>query len=172
MARAIDIREHKGLIVFIIAVVITLFFSKKIWESHTRSVFAIKRQVDIYKQAVNFAKDIGVLTKQVEQYKKLSWDTRESVEVMGSINELAAKHGITIYSFDPGPLSDQGHFLTLSMTLNISAEYADLIRFLSALETQSALTKVKMLSLAPQGKQEISKSQTRASLAIDAYILK
>ena len=172
MARPIDIREHKELIVIIIAVAITLFFSKNIWESHKKRVFDIKRQVDIQKQTIGLAKDIGVLAKQVKQYNKLSWNTKESVEVMGSVNELAAKHGITIYAFDPGSLSDQGHFFTLPMTLNISAEYVDLVRFLSALETQSALTRVRMLSLTPQGKQEIDKAQARASLAIDAYIIK
>lgn len=172
MARTFDPREHKELIVIIVAVVITLFFSKKIWDFHMKRVFEIKREIDIQKQSTGLAKEIGVLVKQVEQYKKLGWDTKESVEIMGSINDLAAKHGITIYSFEPAPQSDQGHFFTLSMTLNISAEYADLIRFLSTLETQPALTKVKILTLTPQGKQEIGKTQTRVSLAIDAYIIK
>ena len=166
-----DVREHKEKIILILALIIALFFSKKIWVTHQEKLAKVEKEIGVQKQKISLAAEIKEITKETVGYEKITWKTRESVVIMGRVNELAQKHNIVIYTFDPGAVQRQGEINILAMNLNFSAEYDDLLRFLTELENLPTLTKIKILNLSPQGKQSEERAPTRIYMSILAFIV-
>ena len=171
MAKNIDLREHKETILIVAAIAIALFFSKKIWDTNKTKIAGIKQQIQVKKESASLANDIRQVSKDAEKYKKLAWNTKESVVIMGQINELATKYNIDIFSFDPGTVQNKNTHFELTLSLNLGAQYQDFINFLVALESLPTLTKIKNVNISPSGKQTNESARISAFLVLEAYII-
>lgn len=170
----INLKQKKELIFILLIFVITLFLGKKIWVKQKVSLIVAKDRIENYKEKIALIDEIDKLSREFEKYKNVTWKTKESVSIMGAINELANKYNIDIFSFDPGGLKEEGGYSTLSMALNIRADYFDLLRFLSTIEKLETLTKIISLRIIPErgsGSADGTGPMVQANLAIRAFIL-
>lgn len=170
----IDFREQKDKIFIILVVIIVIFVGRKILDGQNLRIANTRDKISSYERGVELATEISKVGKGLEKFKNAGWQTQESVSIMGAINEVASKYNIEILTFDPGNLRDEKHYFTLSMVLNIRGSYFDLMKFLSALEDLTTLTKISSLQItsgsdiAPQGHGSL----VQANLNIVAFILK
>ena len=172
MMQNINLKEHKEIIVIVAAVAIAIFFSRKILDENKIKISKLERTAKEFIESVDTAEQIKALSKRIDKYKDISWQSKESVEIMGRINKIASKYGITIHTFDPAGLNNKGNYFIFTMNLNISSDYTDLVRFLSALEELKELTKIKKVDISPQGEHSEENVSTRAYLILETYILK
>lgn len=170
----LNIRNQKTLILIIVAILITIFFGRKIWDSQKVKSNILKKRIQEYQNKIDLSKEINRLSKEFEKFRNVSWLTEESVAIMGKVNELATNHGVEIFTFDPGGLRDNNNYFTFLMSLNIGADYFSLTRFLSTIEELESLTKIVSLRVIPTGEGSLDEQgpKVRANLSIEAFILK
>ena len=168
----IDLREQKQPIFIAVVILITLFAGKKIWNAQKAQSLNFKDKIKNYQKQINLANEINKLSNEFEKFRDAGWLTKESVEIMGRINEIAGTHDIEILQFDPGRLSSKKGYSTMSMSLNIRADYSNLSRFLSEIEEWEALTKITYLRITPEGSHDREYGpMIRVNLSIEAFIL-
>lgn len=169
-----NLKQQKDLIFIILVFAITLFLGRKILVKQKENLVNVKGKIENYKEKIALTNEINKLSKEFDKFKKMAWQTKESVSVMGAINELANKYDIEIFSFDPGGLKGEGNYFTLSMALNIKADYFDLLRFLSAIEKLETLTKIINLRIMPMGGSGSGNEdgpKVQVNLTLRAFIL-
>ncbi|MDD5005972.1 MAG: type 4a pilus biogenesis protein PilO [Candidatus Omnitrophica bacterium] len=166
-----DFRKNKDLIFIIVVALITLFLGRKIWDHQKMRSSSIRGKIQTYQQEIELANKIKKLSQEFDKLKNIGWQTKETVSVMGKINDLASKHNIDISSFDPSGLQDQQYYFTLDMSMNIRADYSDLVMFLSEIENLETLTKITRLQITPELEQSES-PLVEAFLSITAFISK
>lgn len=174
MADKFNLKQKKELIFICAVFLIVLFFGKKIWDRQKANLLAVKDKIKDYQEKVNLFDQINKFTADVKKFNGLSWDTIESVSVMGNINELASKYNIEIFNFDPGNTKNEKHYSTLTMSLNIRASYSNLVRFLSSIEELPTLTKIinlRIVPAGPSGPEEEGGPKIQANLAVRAFVL-
>ena len=133
----------------------------------------IRNEIIHHKKVADLAKEINSLFEALDKFKKVGWPTGESVAIMGEVNNLARKHSVEILTFNPGDFNELDSYSTLSMILNLRADYFSLVRFLSELEELETLTKVSVLQITPEGStSQDDGPPVRANLTIYAFILK
>lgn len=169
-----NLKQQKELILVIIVLAITLFFGKKIWVKQKENIASLRGKIEAFKEKIVLSNEIDKLSSECDKFKSMAWQTKEGVSIMGRINELANKYDIEIFSFDPGGLKSENNYSTLSMTLNIKADYFNLLRFLSAIEKLETLTKIISLRITPEGgtnSEDEAGPKVQGNLVIRAFIL-
>jgi len=172
----INLKENKTIVFVVIVLVITLFLSKKIWDSQDVKLNYAKSQINDYNQRINLADEINVISDQLKKFDNSGWPSKESVAVMGKITDLATKNNLQIDNFDPQGLTDKGEYYIIPFTLSFKAEYFNLQRFLSDIENLSYLTKIKNIRIVPESvgydQSDDNPVSLATNLAIEAYVLK
>jgi len=170
----INLKEQKTPIFIIVAILITLFFGKKIWDSNSAKSRIINKKIINYENQIELANEINMLSKKFDEFRSMGWQTEESVSIMGAINKFVSKYDLEIFSFDPGSLKKEKKYLTFAMTLSVGADYFDLLKFLSEIEELGALTKIINLRITPTIKSESQEygPMVRANFTIQAFIFK
>ncbi len=166
------LREHKKLVFIIVVILVTVFLGKKIFDTQKKQTISIKKDIERFKKEASLANDINKLSVEIDKFQGAGWLTDESVDIMGKINEIAGKHGIEIFKFNPGGVKKQGNYSTMSMSLDIGAGYFELTRFFAEIEEMEALTKITSLHMIPERNyDEELGPRIKASLSIEAFIL-
>lgn len=175
----INLRERKDIILLIIVVVIAIFISRKILDKGKEKIASVKSKIENYKETIKVVDEINQITKEIKKFDDVGWPTKEMVQKMEQINKLASQYNIDISTFDPGQLISKDYYFTLSMTLNIEADYFDFVRFISAIERLKSLTKVISLRITPVGDfgpriegEQGAGPRVRVYLNVEAYMLK
>ncbi len=170
----IKLREQKDKIFIILVVIATIFIGRKILDSQKVKLANTQDRIKNYQQRIELATIVDSLDKQIGKFKDVGWQSQESVSIMGKINELASQYGIEILTFDPGSLQDNQQYFTLAMTLNLSADYFSLTKFLSAIENLEALTKITNLQITSSSESGLDEYGpiVKANLSIAAFIFK
>jgi Tfp pilus assembly protein PilO len=169
----LNLKDQKQIVVVVAALFLTYFFGNKILTSNKTEIANIKSKIDSYHQIKDSANEINILSSELEKFKDVGWATKESDEIMGSVNELANKHSVEILNFSPGALRNENNYSVFSMSLNIRSDYFSLLRFLSEIEELKALTKITYLQLNPEGPSSEAgyEPMVGVNLSMDAYIL-
>lgn len=170
----VNLREQKEKIFIILVVIVTIFIGRKILDSQKVKLINTQNKIKNYQQRIELTTQIDMFNKEIEKFKDAGWQTQESAYIMGKINELASEYGIEILTFDPGSLQDNQHYFALAMTLNVSANYFSLTKFIAAIENLDTLTKITSLQIATSSQSASDEygPSVKVNLGITTFILK
>ena len=122
-------KKHLGFILLFL--VVCFFGAKKISAYHKGKIRFIMNRIEDTKKRNEIIENISLIRERLDKFKVLSWDTNETVDIMGRINAIAGKHEIQIISFDPGGMkSNKNAYKALRMSLDIKGEYFNFIRLI------------------------------------------
>lgn len=168
-----DLKENKQLIFIVVVVLIIGFSGKKIWDKQNVQLAQSTKRIQNYQKMIFLADEIERLSRESQKFRGFGWLTKDSVEIMGKINDLVNKHRIEILTFDPAGFKNKGNYSTFSMALKLKSDYFDLSRFVSEIEELETLTKVMTLQVSPErGSGQGDGPLVKANLTIKAFILK
>ena len=164
-------KQHLGFILLL--AVICFFATGKISTYHKKKIKKISKEIKDVKERSEIIENIRFMWESLNEFQDLSWDTNETVDIMGKINTVAGKHGMQIISFDPGGMSPrEGTYKTLKMSLNIKGEHFNFMRFITELENLEMLTKINNIKVTPEGEGYSQKdTKIRATISIEAFAL-
>jgi len=170
----INFKEHREKIFILLVVIATIFLARKILDAQKIKLAGSQDKISNYQRRIELGREIDSLNKELNKFKNVGWETEESVTMMGKINEIASQYGIEIINFNPGSPQDNQYYLTVAMSLDVSADYFSLTKFLSAIEDLETLTKITSLQITSSTEPDSGEYglTVKANIGIIAFIIK
>ncbi len=155
--------QHKNKLINAAILILALLFSRSIYEQQLKVTDSLRQRNDNEGKKNIVLENIQQLEKKIEGYK--NFVNRKDVSVaMNIISEIAKDFSINVISIKPENPQEKPLFTKYFFDLKLeAANYHDIGKFISKLESRAELYSVENLKIMP----ELSYDQQKKSLVID-----
>jgi hypothetical protein len=139
-----ELLKYKNIIVAAVIVIFFLILFRMTYSSYSRRMQKLDRELKEIQKKEKLIKDAIKFNKEVKKLKSKFFEGN-ILDAKSIIEEIAAKNNVVINLVKPQFRGEEGEYALVDLSLNVEAEYRDLISFLRTLE-QRYFLQIKTVS--------------------------